>query len=240
MRSLGIINTFLNDFLSENRGMSVEKATFWMMVFGAGNFCGLLLGGYGGGWLYRRDKRYPSLLAGIAAILACFPMWVLLNMVDNDSSIFFTGPVTLFAGLCSGMQGPVVKTIMQNVTFPRMRGQALALFNTFDDFGRGLGPVFVAVMITRFGGRTPAFNVGVSSWMVCGAMISSTYFTIKHDEDRVQTLIAESLPPTREASDTVASPPCVPDADEVPTQQEDCLPQPSLTTVRQRSRESVT
>ena len=189
----GIVNTFLNDFLAVDRGMSVERATFVVMIFGAGNFFGMLLGGYGGGWLYRRDCRYPSLLAGCAAILGCLPFWIILNRVEASTSVLLYGPVSLFAGFCSGVTGPIVKTTMQNVSLPQTRGTALALFNTFDDFGRGLGPVFVAIMIQKLGGRTPAFSLGVLGWVVCGILNGSTFFTIRQDEERVQTQIAESL-----------------------------------------------
>ena len=200
----GIVNTFLNDFLAVDRGMSVERATFVVMIFGAGNFFGLLLGGYGGGWLYRLDCRYPSLLAGCAAILGCLPFWFILNHVEATTSVLLYGPMALLAGLCSGVTGPIVKTTMQNVSLPQTRGTALALFNTFDDFGRGLGPVFVAIMIQKLGGRTPAFSFGVLGWVVCGMLNGSTFFTIRQDEERVQTQIAESLHSSIHRADSIS------------------------------------
>lgn len=55
----GIVNMYLNDFLSEDRGMTVEYATFTVLLFGFGNFLGITLGGGGATYLYRIDKRYP-------------------------------------------------------------------------------------------------------------------------------------------------------------------------------------
>jgi hypothetical protein len=106
-------------------------------VFSLAAWAGLLLGGTGGSYLYRLDPRYPSLLAGVAAILACFPFWVLLNSVNNDSPKIFIGIVAGSAGFACAITGPIVKATVSNVTLPQARGQAFALLNLFDDFGRG-------------------------------------------------------------------------------------------------------
>jgi MFS family permease len=189
----GIVNTYLNDFLSANRGMSVEYATIIVSLFGFGNFFGMLVGGYGGAYLYRIDIRLPALFAGIAAILGCFPFWLLLNTVDLNSPMWSVGIISLSAGLCSGVTGPIIKATVQNVTMPNTRGQAFALFNTFDDLGRGLGPVLVATMISRFGSRLPAFNVGVFGWIICGVLNICVFFTVRYDERIIQSKLAANL-----------------------------------------------
>mmetsp|Transcript_12993 Transcript_12993/g.38168 ORF Transcript_12993/g.38168 Transcript_12993/m.38168 type:complete len:267 (-) Transcript_12993:52-852(-) len=127
-----------------------------------------------------------SILGGSSAVLGCFPMWVLINTVDASSSAMYTIAVSVLAGLGSGVTGPIVKSTLQNVTLPNARGQAFAFLNIFDDFGRGLGPVFVATMITSFGGRTPAFNVGVSGWLFCGVLNACIFFTFRSDEERMR------------------------------------------------------
>jgi predicted MFS family arabinose efflux permease len=183
----------LNDYLAVNRGMTVERATFTIMIFGMGNFLGMLVGGYGGSYLYERDKRYPALLAGFMVIVGCVPFWILLNKIDFRTSICTTVPVSLLAGLCSGVTGPIIKATLQNVTLPQTRGQAFALFNTFDDFGRGLGPVFVAILISRLGGRTTAFNVGLVGWVACGLVNLCIFFTVERDENKTQEVFAQGL-----------------------------------------------
>lgn len=188
----GIVNTYLTDFLAEDRGMSVEFATFTVLWFGLGNFFGLVLGGVGGQYLYQVDKRYPALLAGSMAIFGCAPFWVLLNGVNNNSSFVFIAFVALVAGAAAGVTGPIIKATLQNVTLPTMRGQAFALMNTFDDFGRGLGPVFLALLITSAGGRTPAFNLGTLGWVMCGILNSAVFFTAERDEHQVQATLAAS------------------------------------------------
>ena len=68
----GIFNSFLTDFLAQDRGFSVEAATSVMILFGLGHVFGLALGGGGGRYLYRLDNRYPSLLAGCSSMVRTF------------------------------------------------------------------------------------------------------------------------------------------------------------------------
>jgi hypothetical protein len=82
---------------------------------------------------------------------------------------------------------------MTNVTLPRARGQAFALHTLFDDFGKGLGPFFVSIFISRMGGRLPAFNVGVFGWAVCGVLNLAIFCTVQKDEAAVQATLAAEL-----------------------------------------------
>lgn len=193
----GIVNTFLNDFLSQDCGMTVQGATMTILVFGFGNFIGILIGGIGGGYLYKKDARYPSLLSGLMAIFGCFPLWVLINYnygegLDDQvrrisgrttksvlTELVFVNFVSFLAGLGSGVTGPIVKATLQNVTPPLARGQAFAMLNIFDDFGRGFGPVFVAMLIRNLGSRRTAFNVGISGWILCGLLNMMAFFTVR-------------------------------------------------------------
>lgn len=189
----GIVNTFLNDFLSENRGMTVEGATSTVLLFGVGNFLGMLMGGTFGRYLYYRNPRYPPLFAGLMAILGCFPFWMLLNSVNASTNLFKLAVISVLAGAGSGATGPIVKATLQNVTLPNARGQSFAIFNTFDDFGRGLGPMFVSLLIVHFGNRTSAFNIGVLGWIICGVFNMCMYFVVENDELRVQTVLSMNI-----------------------------------------------
>jgi len=189
----GVVNSYLNDFLHSNRGMSVEKATTVILVFGFGNFLGLVLGGAAGSLLYRRSSRIPPLFAGVMAIAGCFPMWLMINVVYESTPVPLVALISVLAGICSGVTGPIVKSTLTNVTLPNTRGQAFALQTTFDDVGRGLGPVFVAILISNFGGRTNAFNFAVFGWILCGVFNLLLYFTVEKDEAAVQSRFAESL-----------------------------------------------
>lgn len=170
-----------------------QGATTVVLCFGLGNFLGLLVGGGGGSFLYRLDPRFPALLAGSSAILGCIPFWLLLTTINGSSNFLYIGLITVLAGLGSGVTGPIVKATLTNVTLPTTRGQAFAIFNLFDDFGRGLGPVFVSLLIVHLGGRTPAFKFAVLGWVVCGILNSLIYFTVARDERKVQVTLAASL-----------------------------------------------
>ena len=151
---------------------------------------GLVVGGAGGKFLYKIDVRLPALLAGGTAILGCFPLWFLLNAVDSTTPFFIVASSAIVAGIMSAPTGPIIKATLTNVTLPRARGQAFALLNLFDDFGKGLGPFFVYLLIVKFGGRLQAFNVGVLGWMLCGVANIAIFFTVAHDEHVVQTTLA--------------------------------------------------
>jgi len=195
----GIINTYLNDYLSSDRGLSVEGATLVILVFGVGNFIGTFLGGVGSSYLYAHGPQYPAILSSGSAIAGCFPLWGLINYnfdsnrnedddnnSGNGSNYFVLGLISILAGILSGITGPIVKATLQNVTMPKTRGQAFALLNIFDDFGRGLGPAFVAWMIEKLGGRRNAFNVGICGWIFCGVLNGLLFFTVEADEEKVR------------------------------------------------------
>ena len=62
-------------------------------------------------------------------------MWALINLEPDGGTVIILGFLSCVAGVCSGITGPIVKSTLQNVTQPQMRGMAFALLNTFDDFG---------------------------------------------------------------------------------------------------------
>ena len=189
----GIINVFLNDFLSENRGFTVLMATTTMTLFSIGNGIGLfLLGGGLGQRLYRLNRKYPAILAGSTAIGACVPLWMLLNCVDAETPYWISASIALLAGFGSGPTGPIIKATLTNVTDPQERGQAFALFNLFDDFGKGLGPFFVSLLIAGVGGRSEAFNLGIFGWVICGVANLAVFFFVEADEDSMQADLIES------------------------------------------------
>lgn len=158
-----------------------------------GNFFGLMLGGAGGSYLYRKDRRFPAILAGATSIAACFPFWFLINIDKSLSSSPVVWVGSSLLGFLSGATGPIVKATLQNVTLPQARGQAFALFNTFDDFGRGLGPVFVSSLIVNLGGRQPAFNAGVFGWVLCGIFNILISLTVVKDEEHIQIQVSAQL-----------------------------------------------
>jgi MFS family permease len=173
----------------------VEGATLVILMFGAGNFFGTLIGGIGSSHIYERyGRRYPALLSALAAIFGCIPFWGMINFnfdPNERKGIVILGSISMLAGILSGITGPIVKSTLQNVTMPQMRGTAFALHTTFDDLGRGLGPAFVAWMIEKMGSRRRAFNVGAGGWMVCGLLNGLLFCTVNVDEERMRLGVAQ-------------------------------------------------
>lgn len=186
----GIINVFLNDYLSEDRGFSVQAATTILVCFSVGYSLGLVVGGAGGRFLYKIDIRFPALLAGGTAIMGCFPLWYLINFVDSTTPYYISISSAIVAGLGSAPTGPIIKATLTNVTLPNTRGKAFALFTILNDLGNGLGPYFVSLLGVKFGGRLPAFNIGVFGWILCGFTNLAIFFTVVRDERMVQTTLA--------------------------------------------------
>ena len=54
----GLVAVFMNDYLSDDCGLSVETATLVVSMFGIGAFFGLVFGGTYGQYLYNRNKKH--------------------------------------------------------------------------------------------------------------------------------------------------------------------------------------
>lgn len=171
----------------------MEVATTVLMCFGIGNTLGLVLGGSYGSRLYKIDNRYPALLAGSMAILGCIPFWLLINTVDSLTPFWMVVLVAGLAGFGTGPTGAIVKATVTNVSLPKTRGKAFALFTLTDDFGKGLGPYFVSLLIVRMGGRLAAFNVGLMGWVFCGVFNLAMYFTVAKDEAWIQAQVGAGI-----------------------------------------------
>jgi len=123
------------------------------------------------------------------------------NSSDGTTHFFVLGLISVLAGLLSGITGPIVKSTLQNVCMPNRRGQAFALLNILDDFGRGLGPAFVAILIEKMGGRRQAFNVGIRGWILCGILNGLLFFTVETDEEKVRLGIEQLVSSVNETEE---------------------------------------
>ena len=177
-----VINAFLNDFLSEDRGMPVEVATAMLFWIGLGAGIGSVLGGYVGQRVHNWDRRWVGPLMGGTTAAGSIPLFYLVNLPTiKDAS---PGPLmltSLAGGVVAGITGPNAKSVLLGVNGSSQRGTAASLHILLDDIGKGLGPFFVAKLSGTLGGRVAAFNTAISGWVVCGAMLASTFFTIEGD-----------------------------------------------------------
>merc|ERR1712238_76021 len=114
---------------------------------------------------------------GGTAIMGCFPLWYLINFVDSTTPYYISISSAIVAGLGRAPTGPIIKATLTNVTLPNTLGNAL-------------GPYFVSLLSVKFGGRLPAFNIGVFGWILCGLTNLTIFFTVVRDERMVQTTLA--------------------------------------------------
>ncbi len=187
----GMLLTFLNDYLAQDRGLSVATATALVLALGAGGAIGVLGGGLVGQWLYNRRKWQMSLFVGGTTLAGVLPTWYLIN-ADLASALPVAFLAALLTGLLSATVGPNMRAAMMNVNAPETRGVALALQTTLDDLGKGLGPALVAAIISRVGRRT-AFNIAAAGWIPCGVLLTLTAFTLARDEAAMQRRLKATI-----------------------------------------------
>ena len=177
-----VINAFLNDFLSEDRGMPVEVATTLLFWIGLGAGIGSVAGGYIGQRVYNWDRRWVGPLMGGTTAAGAIPLFYLVNLETIKDAA--PGPLmltSLAGGVIAGVTGPNAKSVLLGVNGSTQRGTAASLHILLDDIGKGLGPFFVAKLSSGLGGRVVAFNAAISGWLICGALLASTFFTIEED-----------------------------------------------------------
>lgn len=134
----GMIYVFLNDYLSEDRHMTVQAATAVLTCFGIGGLAGQLFGGWFGQRLYNRQPQWQCLLMSASTLLSVPPALYVLNArTVGDIGFYFMA--SLF-GFIVNMNGPNVRAVLQNVCMPEIRGTAFSIFTLTDDVGKGLGP----------------------------------------------------------------------------------------------------
>ncbi|PRW58958.1 MFS family transporter: sugar [Chlorella sorokiniana] len=180
----GMILTYLNDYLSQNKGLSIQTATLVLLILGIGGAVGVLGGGWVGQWCYNRRKWSMPVFIGVCTVLGTLPMLWLVN-ADVAAVPALTVMFAFLSGALSGTVGPNMRAMMLNVNEPETRGIALALQTMLDDLGKGLGPVFVAFFIERLG-RTGAFNLSTLGWVPCGLLLLGTACTLARDEAAMQ------------------------------------------------------
>ncbi|KAG2422826.1 hypothetical protein HXX76_015768 [Chlamydomonas incerta] len=195
----GMVLTYFNDFMSQQKGFTVQAATLVLLLFGAGGAVGVILGGALGQWLYNKRKEYQALLAGGCVLLGIAPLYVLINADLQAMGLGATCVLSAIGGAVASVAGPNLRSVMLNVNEPETRGVALALQSMTDDLGKGLGPVLVAGLIHALG-RMGAFNVATAGWVPCAFMLVSLACCMRKDEAAMQTRLAKASEDAAEAA----------------------------------------
>ena len=159
----GVMFVFLNDFLSQEKDLSVQDATFIVAVFGVGCAVGGILGGYFGG--LAADRRYLPLFMSLTTMLGVIPFLALLDDASYDRAGFKPCFYAFAGGCLASMPSVNVRPCIINVNAPECRGAALTAANLIINAARGAGPSFLTtVLMGCFGlNRASGFNIMVST-----------------------------------------------------------------------------
>lgn len=185
----GMFFVFFNDYFAQDKGYSVEKSTLLVMAVGGAAIGGVLGGGFLGNRLYARNPAYLGILCGGAALFGIIPTVLLINYPAHvgPEPPTLLGAILLAAltGFVVTIPAPNLRAMLMNVNPPEVRGSVFSLYNLADDLGKGFGPALIALLITAFG-RTRAFNVAASFWLLSGAAMLALARVFPADERALQ------------------------------------------------------
>lgn len=184
----GCIFVFLNDYLSQEQGLSVPDATFLVFLYGVGSAVGGLLGGYLGQETTAMKRSYMPIFMAVTTIAGIFPFLGLLNIDFGGRD----GPIAIFlslsAGVIANLPSVNIRPCLINVNPPEMRGAALTASNAIINLARGIGPCFLTWICAIFKvNRQFSFNVLIIFfWFVAGIQLFMLAGTLPHDQDRME------------------------------------------------------
>eukprot|EP00536_Pseudo-nitzschia_multiseries_P001057 jgi/Psemu1/180065/e_gw1.13.204.1 len=159
----GIVFVFLNDYLSQEQGFTVEQATFLVMLFGVGCAMGGITGGYLGQLFMKGNRSLLPLYMAAATFLGIFPFLLLLNSQFTDHNGFRSKFYCVIGGCIANLPSVNVRPCIINVNPPESRGAALTAANLFVALGRGIGPCCITLLGSVFAAsRQTSFNITLS------------------------------------------------------------------------------
>jgi len=182
----GLIFVFLNDFLSQERGLSDRDATFLVAAFGVGAAVGGGMGGWLGQTFARKDRRLMPVYMSLTTLLAVVPTLLVVNAPYsrmNATSFSYA----LLSGCFANLAGVNVRPAMIGINPPEVRGVSMTAANLVINLGRGVGPAFVTILGEWAGyNRRESFNVLISScWTLTAILLLMLTWTLPYDEERM-------------------------------------------------------
>jgi len=211
-----VITVFLTDFLSQDIGLTINQATYVVLLFGIGSMVGGLFGGFIGSFVYSTFGAVSlPIVAGVAQMSASLPLLYLINtlLVHPDASADPEAPppaieidniITLFAllsGFFASMAGPNIKAMLVNVNQIYTRASALTFAYLFDSLAKGIAPTLISIAIGYYGDRVSIFNTAIVSWIFAGTVLLLATTSIDSDEKTAKSKAASAASPSSPMAD---------------------------------------
>ena len=178
----GVLFVFMNDFLAQDKGLTVEQATMMISLFGIGAAVGGAIGGVLGQYMYNVRSRNLSLFMGIVQLCSVPLMWRIIDAEYTSMNLAMNVVIILFAGCIASMAGTNVRFLLINVNEPDTRGFVMSIFDVFNNIGRGLGPLMVTWMVGAMGSRARGYDIAMTAWWLDALFMALTFFTVEEDE----------------------------------------------------------
>jgi len=185
-----VINTYLCDFLHEDKGLSIQVATAIFAVFSVGCGFGMVFGGVVGQILYNKSPGLEAILMSVTTAVGMIPFFLFINK-DFSGSANAGDYLLAFLGGIAGATGPIIRAVIMNVNPSNNQGTMFSVYTVADDLGRGLGPVIVSGLILTTG-RVLAFNFGFGCWGICAFYLFLMLYTIPKDEEKLDLMNGRS------------------------------------------------
>jgi len=203
----GIIFVFLNDYLSQECGLSIQKATYLLLLFGIGAALGGIVGGWIGSYLSTLHPSYLPYFMSLSTFFGIFPFWALLNYHkvrlnnNNNNNDAYTHqhhfvilPSTLLpyyaflGGFIANLPTVNIRPALLSVNLPETRGAILTATNLLVSLARGIGPVMLTSTMTVFHwNRQTSFQVLlIFHWSVGAILLIFLAYTLPKDQQWVE------------------------------------------------------
>ncbi|EER02123.1 conserved hypothetical protein [Perkinsus marinus ATCC 50983] len=99
---------------------------------------------------------------------------------------------TLFiGGVIATTPAANLGAILLNVNPPQHRGTIFAIYSVLDDLSKGVGTLFVSLLIPYTGGRALAYQFTLVVWLVCGLLLIPVVSSLQEDELYMQRTLRE-------------------------------------------------
>ena len=181
----GVLNTFITDYVAQNRGMGIVGATNAILIYAAGGLIGTLGGAALTQWLFNRQPRLVGLVVAISTAAGIGPMLYIIRGAYGPGHFAPLGGSAFGAGILTCVAAPALRAAILCVNSPETRGSAFAILIFLDSLGRGLGPLGAASLSERQG-RMQAFTTSISLWAISAGFQAMLMGTLARDESAMQ------------------------------------------------------